>query len=905
MTKRPLAERLKVGMTAMLLCIAFYVFAPGFFDGIEKGLLRWKYAVRGEAGIDTSVVVVALTGEDIDALGGLPVKRSYYALAVSALSGLGVKTIGIDLGLADSGRSAPEYNDLLASEIASSGNVVLSGYFRSLASPGAPDTHSTAPVFPSKFACDIAGEAPWRSGFHFTLPYAPFLDGAAGLGHTNLNDDLTFPLCIGTRSGALPLFSLEVLLKGMPDGTQIVANDGVLSLRAPQAVCDIPYRGDGDASLNFTGGTGSLAMVSFLDFLRAYDEFQSGGEGTLALMGAGRSRPDAAPSARGGTLISVRDLRGKTVLLGVVAPGRSTFVDSPFGTQFPAIGLHALFIDNAVNGRFLRHVPPLVVVSLLLLIGVIGTLSMAHGSVIRGLLTILAMTGLHTIGSFILFSAAALLLPMFVAWFSGAVLIVVLLVHHQKVTGSSLAQVSGELERIALTVSERERKLAEARGDLDRLREKGNDARVRSLLDQIERYKAEIGTLQQAGEDLRPFHPAPAGAGTRSAGEGNFHGIVYDPAGGMAKVVDLVSKISASDATVLITGESGSGKEIVARAIHESSSRKGKSFIAVNCGALPETLLESELFGHEKGAFTGAVKEKPGRFEIAQGGTIFLDEIGETSESFQVKLLRVLQDGTYQRVGGTVTLKSDARVITATNRDLKAAVADNSFRADLFYRLNVLAVEIPPLRQRPGDIAVLARKFISEQEEGFAASESVMKALAANEWKGNIRELQSVITRGVLLAKADGRPMLRLRDLPDEIAETMQSAGDIEGLVIGSLREKGFSRSAISETADEIGGFNRGTVSEYFRGYCFDAYVAEGFDVGRTVARIAGSDDDGVHTKVSKKLTEYLDNALEFADRSLPAETVLERSKPKFKNLPRKYHASLEAVIRKGRQTNA
>ncbi|HLF14360.1 MAG TPA: CHASE2 domain-containing protein, partial [Bacteroidota bacterium] len=281
MTKRPIVERLKVGMTAMLLCIAFSMIVPGFFAGIEKGLLPWKYAVRGATMADSSVVIIALTGDDIDALGGLPVKRSYYALAVSALSGLGVKTTGIDLGLSDSGRSAPEYNDLLASVIAGSGNVVLSGYFRSLSAPGAPDTHSAAPAFPRMFARDISGDAPWRTGFHFTLPYAPFLRGASGLGHTNLNDELTLPLCIGTRSGVLPLFSLEVLRRSMPGDVRIVAEGGELSLRAPGAAFDIPYNEDGDVSLNFTGGTASLTMISFLDFLRACDDLQAGGEGAL------------------------------------------------------------------------------------------------------------------------------------------------------------------------------------------------------------------------------------------------------------------------------------------------------------------------------------------------------------------------------------------------------------------------------------------------------------------------------------------------------------------------------------------------------------------------------------------------------------------------------------------------
>ncbi len=889
-------------MGATLACTALYLLAPGFFAGVEKGLLRWKYAARGELPVDSSIVVIALTGDDIDALGGLPVKRSYYALALSALSGLGAGSVGVDLGLGDSGKSAPEYNDLLASVIASSGNVVLGGYFRSMAAPGAPDTHSTAPVFPARFACrfgtgngngngtaDGGGRGPWRTGFHFTLPYQPFLESAAGLGHTNITDDLTLPLFVATRSGVLPLFSLELLRRSVPGVAELSLGDGTLSLRGEGGFHEIPFGEGGDVTLNFTGGAGSLTVISFLDFLRAYDDLQAGGDGTLTA-----NRPGAAGAP---TIGNVRQLRDRIVLLGVVAEGRSSFVDSPFGRQFPAVGLHALFIDNAIHGRFLRAAPPGAVALVLLAIGLAGVLLIAPGRILRGVLAVVSLLALHTLVSFMLFSSAAFLLPMFVAWFSGAALIVVLLVHGQGVVG-------GQLAHLLATVGDRERRLSELRAALDRRGAEGDGAERARLTAEIERYRGEIEKLRLLGDDLRPWYPEEPVGGARPEGPGatapaDFHGLVHDPSGPMGAVVGLIRKISESDATVLITGESGSGKEVVARAIHESSARRGKPFVAVNCGALTETLLESELFGHERGAFTGAMKEKPGRFEIAQGGTIFLDEIGETSESFQVKLLRVLQDGTYERVGGTVTLRSDARVITATNRDLKSAVERKAFRADLYYRLNVLAAEIPPLRNRPGDIVVLSRKFLAEQGAEFAASGGVMKALAAHPWKGNVRELQSIITRGALLAKADGRTMLRLKDLPEEVAGTVQSQGDIGELVAGSLREKGFSRSAVTQTADELGGFNRGTVAEYFRGYCFDTLVAEGYDVARAASRIAGSDDAATVARVAKKLDEYIRNAGEFADPASPLEIALERSKPKFKNLPQKYHGSLELIIRK------
>jgi DNA-binding NtrC family response regulator len=222
------------------------------------------------------------------------------------------------------------------------------------------------------------------------------------------------------------------------------------------------------------------------------------------------------------------------------------------------------------------------------------------------------------------------------------------------------------------------------------------------------------------------------------------------------EVFSLVAKVAPTNSTVLIRGESGTGKELVARAVHDQSKRKGKPFIKVNCAALPETLLESELFGYEKGAFTGAVAAKPGRFELAEGGTVFLDEIGDLTPPTQVKLLRVLQDRQFERLGGTQTLKADVRVLAATHRDLEALVKEGKFREDLFYRINVVPVRVPPLRERREDIPLLAEHFLNRfrREHGKPSvrlDAAAFEALSAHGWPGNVRELQNVVERLVVL----------------------------------------------------------------------------------------------------------------------------------------------------------
>jgi len=241
----------------------------------------------------------------------------------------------------------------------------------------------------------------------------------------------------------------------------------------------------------------------------------------------------------------------------------------------------------------------------------------------------------------------------------------------------------------------------------------------------------------------------------------------------MLRIYDLIGKVAYSKASVLITGPSGTGKELIAKAIHYESPRKNRPFVSVNCGALTETLLESELFGHEKGAFTGAVALKKGRFELADGGTLFLDEVGEMPPSLQVKLLRVLQEMEFERVGGTRSLRVDVRVLSASNRNLKETVAEGSFREDLFYRLNVIHIEVPPLRERPEDIRLLVSHFVDKYrrtsgEEKIELSPEVWKSFYAYRWPGNVRELENVIERAVVL---NSEGVINQRDLPAEFSE--------------------------------------------------------------------------------------------------------------------------------------
>jgi DNA-binding NtrC family response regulator len=275
-----------------------------------------------------------------------------------------------------------------------------------------------------------------------------------------------------------------------------------------------------------------------------------------------------------------------------------------------------------------------------------------------------------------------------------------------------------------------------------------------------------------------PSVPAPVTAGDDPVP--NFHGLVGQHPS-ILSIAEVIRRVAPTDATVLIMGESGTGKELVAEAIHRLSARRHQRFVPVHCGAIPEDLLESEMFGHEKGAFTGAVASRVGRFRIADGGTIFLDEIGEMYSKLQVKILRVLEDGRFEPVGSVTTQQADVRIIAATNRNLHDAVAARSFREDLYYRLRVVPIEMPPLRRRREDIPTLVRHFLRQlhTQKGLPecqATGDAMEALVQYTWPGNVRELKNILEQMVVLGSGNG--VIAVADLPPHLTSRQPADAD-------------------------------------------------------------------------------------------------------------------------------
>jgi DNA-binding NtrC family response regulator len=307
----------------------------------------------------------------------------------------------------------------------------------------------------------------------------------------------------------------------------------------------------------------------------------------------------------------------------------------------------------------------------------------------------------------------------------------------------------------------------------------------------------------------------------------------------MHEMFELISHVAQTNSTVLIAGETGTGKELVARAVHDSSPRRASPFVAVNCAALPESLLESELFGHEKGAFTSAIGQRKGRFELANGGTIFLDEVGEIPASMQAKLLRVLQERRFERVGGTQTIDTDVRVVAATNRDLLRLAKESKFREDLYYRLNVVKIDLPPLRDRTEDIPLLATHFVQKFSPPGSSPKLIcpeaMEALLQHRWPGNIRELENAIERACVTSRED---VIRPENLPTEILNapppgyhipvdlTRPMAEQVTELT--AAFEERYLRRALRKTRGHIGrtaqlmGLSRRTITDKIAQYRID-----------------------------------------------------------------------------------
>ncbi|NUQ81060.1 MAG: sigma 54-interacting transcriptional regulator [Bacteroidetes bacterium] len=360
----------------------------------------------------------------------------------------------------------------------------------------------------------------------------------------------------------------------------------------------------------------------------------------------------------------------------------------------------------------------------------------------------------------------------------------------------------------------------------------------------------------------------------------------------LKRILVKAAQLATADLPVIIYGESGTGKELMAGYIHRKSHRSKGPFIAVNCGALNENLLESELFGNEKGAYTGAVQSRAGRFELATGGTLFLDEIAETSPAFQVKLLRVLQEGVIERVGGTQLIPVSVRIVAATHRNLQEKVAQGSFREDLFYRLNGMTINIPPLRERQADIAAIFKGTLAQKAPELKFADVLLKELARHPWKGNVRELLAATDRAIFNARLKDRAFLIPEDFELPLLISDSRPDQRADQLLTEFRRLGFRHRMMSEAAVNL-GMHRTTVTEFFRGWVL-RLSRPSRTPDEVVALLAGNQNGFDRTQLNERVKEYMDGINERVDEGIrEGETNQQILSGKFRNLPSVFHEDL------------
>lgn len=806
---------------AIIFGLAIIFLFGSLDENINETAENFFRFINGQKEPDSSIVIINIDANDIEKLGGWPLKRSYYALLINKLTNLHVKKIGLEVLLSNNIAFQSIYNNLLNEELLKSGKVVLSSIITNESKNG---------------------ESFDKDSLIYSQPKIDFPQLPSG--HLNY-----------------------IVRDGIYVPTQIYVNNKTENAFAVQ-LSGSKYSNLKDLlKINFYTSWKNFKRYSLIEFFRLEED----------------------------NSLSLKKFVDKIVLIGVSDPTIAKTLSTYYDEELPGIGFHAIVLDNILTNRALKYQTSTFIAALFLLLLIISSQIKLKISSYKLELIVCAV---YFLISFILFNYfylennyAVFLVPAFSLFIAEGFISIAS-------NRIKLDEISNEAEMLRKVLSIKEEQLSKLENEykLNANQKNAANETTKELIEKIQKLKTEINQLKKYHDESEPID---------SDSEIKFfEGIVYR-SDAMHNITKLISKIAPADATVLILGESGSGKELVAHAIHNLSNRKDKKFVAINCAALPESLLESELFGHVKGAFTNAIVDKKGRFELADGGTIFLDEIAETSENFQAKLLRVIQFGDFEKVGSPQTKHVDVRIIAATNKNLEELVKQKKFREDLYYRLNVLRIEIPPLRKRKEDIEVLANYFLQKEDKSLKMTKAVLESLEKNEWKGNVRELESLIKRMAILAKSEGRTIIKLNDLPAEYYNIDKS--DLENFILESLRYKKFSHSSINETAKEMGNLSRTVVSETFRGIFFRIYVQNNFDLDKTVHEIVEANfatvqqvDNEVIERVKSKVETYLENIkkdlLKVGNDDF--ESIKKRFSSKYKNLPSRYHNYLDEVIK-------
>jgi transcriptional regulator with GAF, ATPase, and Fis domain/CHASE2 domain-containing sensor protein len=797
------------------------------------------FRIRGDRSCDNRLLLVYVGSEDLKALGGWPITRDYYGYFMHIMQEKQASVIAPDLLFSEQDKQYREYDDILMHYMQTGPPVVLPMVFSRFSKPISGAQHSYMADLPI-----------W--------PCASFRNSAKGLGFSNLVEASVvyrLPLTAQYHDTTMLSFAAEIARTwygGRPlrrDGQQLVFTD---QQNKSHSIFLNRY---GELRLNHVNL--NIPSISLVELMHAYNH--------------------ASDSLQ---------IKDKLVLLAVTAPGQAQLKSTPGGATLSASLLHATVTENIISNRYLRPWPWWLTFALMAALSVFPIILSASRLRYKWL-WISSLPILYFIVSYAIFIFLNGIVELWLPYIGWTVATAWILwrtwqenqehAHEQsRLWQEQIELKSKQLQTLDAQIVSETQEAKQLSVDHARLLQEKAEA--------VLALEKHIRDLQQAEQP----QTSP-----------NSYNLVYAPKGKMAQVLATIEKISHNDISVLITGETGTGKELIARAIHQAGPRHKAPFLAVNCGALSETLLESELFGHEKGSFTGALARRRGVFELANNGTLFLDEISETSPALQAKLLRVLQEKVLYRVGGEQAIQVEVRVIAASNRDVKEMVHRNQFRPDLYYRLDGFSISLPALRERQEDIHLLADHFLHKHGytnvNGF--SEQVLELFKLYAWPGNVRELENVVRRSALLAESENRGLVQVADIPAEISKAEAVIAPvyhtIDAQILELLRKFRFSRDAISQTARALGKKDRGTITEYFRGLCFEHLAGCAYNLDAAAASLAATTDKAVRQAVRDKLEEYVANVKKWPGD----ESALQNGTASpLRGLPKKYHAVFQQV---------
>jgi transcriptional regulator with GAF, ATPase, and Fis domain/CHASE2 domain-containing sensor protein len=844
-----------------IFCIILFLLPFPYSDSLNDLFLDLQFKIRGDRILSDKFLFVFVGEDDIRYLSGWPITRDYYGYLTYVLNQESVQVIGLDILFDRPSLHFTEYDEFLADIFKGAGNVCLPMIFSEIS-----QVNRTGPS-------TMGNRTDFYEGIGPILPFEKIKNEIAGLGFSNLGRASVIrkvPLVVTSNDSLYFSFGLELAKLFFGTKIEIKLQKNSLILDQPdKPKLKIPLAEKGQLRLNHFGRLENVQHIGILDLLQQFD-----------------NSPDSL------------DLAGKLVVVGVILAGETNLKATPFDPAIPASLIQLTVAENIINQTFLREIPAVFhLLAIILLAFTASLIWKISDSRLIQLFTILVMLFWLILVQY-LFNQLNWVVYIFYPTLA------FLCTHlngyriHKRKQHSMDKSLMHLLEQ---QIKNKESELYTANVQLEQTQQEL--LKSTSFSEQLQQMVTDrqqiILQLENELSDLKSYIIPP-----EKVDLPEYPDIIYSQKSKLHDVLSLISRIKSDDIPVLLSGETGTGKEKIARAIHFTSHRQNKPFIAVNCGALTETLLESELFGHEKGSFTGASNRRLGRFELANGGTIFLDEISETTQGFQLKILRVLQEGNFERVGGENTIHVDVRIIAATNRNLSQEMEMGKFRSDLFYRLNGFPVEIPRLRERVEDIPALIKHFL--EKYGYnnitGVSEQVILTLKHYSWPGNIRELENAVRRAAILALSENRNLIQIKDLPPEILNKPQDniyGQDyipLEQQILESLRIQKFSRSAISQTAEKLGNRDRGTITEYLRGIMFETLVTSGFDYDSTAKKIANSEEREIIERVQKKLNNYINNLYPLPDiLNLEDSEIFTLSQ--FKGLPKKYHPYLKQIL--------